>query len=47
MKKKRNYKFLFLGYNNSKTTLINFLKKKKNFSKAFKSPNNFTGFKRY
>ena len=29
MKKKRNYKFLFLGYNNSKTTLINFLKKKK------------------
>ncbi len=29
MKKKRNYKFLFLGYNNSQTTLINFLKKKK------------------
>ena len=29
MKKKENYKFLFLGYNNSKTTLINFLKKKK------------------
>ena len=29
MKKKRNYKFLFLGYNNNKTTLINFLKKKK------------------
>ena len=29
MKKKGNYKFLFLGYNNSKTTLINFLKKKK------------------
>ena len=29
MKKKRNYKFLFLGHNNSKTTLINFLRKKK------------------
>ena len=29
MKKKRNYKILFLGYNNNKTTLINFLKKKK------------------
>ena len=29
MKKETNYKFLFLGYNESKTTLINFLKKKK------------------
>ena len=29
MKKETNYKLLFLGYNNSKTTLINFLKKKK------------------
>lgn len=29
MKKGINYKFLFLGYNKSKTTLINFLKKEK------------------
>ena len=29
MKKEKNYKFLFLGYNKSKTTLINFLKKEK------------------
>ena len=29
MKKEKNYKFLFLGYNKSKTKLINFLKKKK------------------
>ncbi len=29
MKKGTNYKFLFLGYSKSKTTLINFLKKKK------------------
>ena len=29
MKKETNYKLLFLGYNKSKTTLINFLKKEK------------------
>ena len=29
MKKETNYKFLFLGYNKSKTKLINFLKKEK------------------
>ena len=44
MKKKIKYKFLFLGYNNSKKTLKKLLNKE-NFSKAFESPDNFTGFK--